>query len=186
MGLQRSRGWDIDRDDWRTFRLDRVADVELTDQYYRVRDLPADTAAQYLDDALHALRHRAAIVFHAGAQQMSDLLTDREGTLEPLVEDRCRYITWVDSFEWLAVSTAILDIEFHIEEPTGFTEYCLALAARLIQACPARDHAIGMTRWLTDHGEVRPAVPDRGLSDRRGSGCPHRERDRRPERGDPG
>lgn len=61
---------------------------------------------------------------------MSDLLTDREGTLEPLVEDRCRYITGVDSFEWLAVSTATIDIEFHIEEPTGFTEYCLALAAR--------------------------------------------------------
>lgn len=97
-------GWDVDRDDWRTFRLDRMTDVETTEQSYWVQNL----------------------------------LTDRDGTLEPLAEHRCRYTTWVDSFEWLAVSTAILDIDFHIEEPTGFIEYCRALAARLI-ACPARD-----------------------------------------------
>ena len=126
--------WDIDRDDWRTFRLDRMTDIETTDQTYRVRDLPADTAAQYLDDGMRAPRHRAVIVFHAGAQQMSDLLTNHDGTLEALAERRCRYTTWVDSFEWLAVSTAILDVDFEIEEPTGFAEYAATLAARLHRA----------------------------------------------------
>lgn len=130
--------WDTDRGDWRTFRLDRITDVEATQQTYRVQDLPAETATQYLDDGMNAPRHRAVLVFHAGAQQMSDLLTNRDGTLEPLTEQRCRYTTWVDSFEWLAVSTVILDVDFHIEEPPGFVAYSAALAKRLSCAGTAR------------------------------------------------
>lgn len=46
----------------------------------------------------------------------------------------CLYTTWVDSYEWLAVSTAILDLDFHVEEPTGFAGYCAELATRLNRA----------------------------------------------------
>jgi predicted DNA-binding transcriptional regulator YafY len=127
-------GWDVDRADWRTFRLDRVTAVEPLPHTYPVRELPAATAADYLDDNARAARHRAVLVFDAGAQQVGDLLTSADGTLEPIGPERCRYTTWVDSFEWLAVTTAILGIDFVVEEPAEFTGYCAALSARLARA----------------------------------------------------
>lgn len=43
--------WDLDRDDWRTFRLDRMTDLLLTGARADARELPADDAAEFV---LHA------------------------------------------------------------------------------------------------------------------------------------
>jgi predicted DNA-binding transcriptional regulator YafY len=127
-------GWDLDRGDWRTFRLDRVAGARTTGERFAPRELPAESAAAYLDAALKAPRHRAVLTFLAPAEQLADRLAHQDGTLEPVGHGRCRYTTWVDSYEWLAVTTAILGVEFHVEEPAGFAEYCGQLSARLGRA----------------------------------------------------
>jgi predicted DNA-binding transcriptional regulator YafY len=132
-------GWDLDRDDWRTFRVDRIGDVTPTGERFTPRDLPAETAADYLDANLKAARHRAVIVFHAPAGRVADVLVGSDGTLEPLDDERCRYTTWVDSFEWLAVTTAILGIDFEIREPAGFVAYCRELRDRLDRAAFSRN-----------------------------------------------
>jgi len=124
-------GWDLDRADWRTFRLDRVTDARTTGERFAPRELPADSAAAYLDARLKAPRHRAVLTFDAPYERMADRLAHRDGTLEPLDDGRCRYTTWVDSFEWLAVTTAILGVDFRVEEPAGFAEYCARLGDRL-------------------------------------------------------
>lgn len=41
--------WDLDRADWRTFRLDRVSDPTPTGVPFAPRELPAESAAAYLD-----------------------------------------------------------------------------------------------------------------------------------------
>jgi predicted DNA-binding transcriptional regulator YafY len=127
-------GWDLDRGDWRTFRLDRVAGARTTGERFTPRELPAESAAAYLDAELKAPRHRAVLTFLAPYQQMLDRLGHRDGTLEPVDDGRSRYTTWVDSFEWLAVTTAILGVEFRVEEPVGFAEYCTQLRDRLGRA----------------------------------------------------
>lgn len=128
--------WDLDREDWRTFRLDRVGDVHPTGERFAPRPLPAASGAAYLDAALKAPRHRAVITFLAPAARVADRLPDRDAELEPLGEDRCRYTTWVDSFEWLAVTTAVTGLEFRAEEPAGFVAYCRELRDRLDRAAP--------------------------------------------------
>jgi predicted DNA-binding transcriptional regulator YafY len=40
--------WDLDRDDWRVFRLDRITAVERRPGVFDRRDLPAATVADYL------------------------------------------------------------------------------------------------------------------------------------------
>jgi len=127
-------GWDLDRGDWRTFRLDRVTDARTTGERFTPRELPAESAADYLDARLKAPRHRAVLTFVAPYREMVDRLAHQDGTLEPIGDDRCRYTTWVDSFEWLAVTTAILGVEFRVEEPAGFAEYCAQLRDRLGRA----------------------------------------------------
>ena len=51
--LLRDRWWylvafDLDRDDWRLFRLDRVADVETVPGTYRLREFPFDSIERWL------------------------------------------------------------------------------------------------------------------------------------------
>ncbi|WP_232665783.1 helix-turn-helix transcriptional regulator [Pseudonocardia sp. TRM90224] len=126
--------WDLDRAEWRTFRLDRMSAARTTGERFEPRELPAATAAEYLDAALKAPRHRAVITFLAPLEQVADRIVDRDGTLEPLDATRCRLTTWVDSFEWLAVTTAVAGIDFRVEEPAGFTGYCRELRDRLDRA----------------------------------------------------
>ncbi len=127
-------GWDLDRGDWRTYRLDRVTGARTTGERFAPRELPAASAAEYLDAALKAPRHRAVLTFLAPVEQLADRLAHQDGRLEPIDDGRCRYTTWVDSFEWLAMSVALLGVEFRVEEPAGFAEYCAQLSGRFGRA----------------------------------------------------
>jgi predicted DNA-binding transcriptional regulator YafY len=127
-------GWDLDRGDWRTYRLDRVTGARTTGERFAPRELPAASAAEYLDAALKAPRHRAVLTFLAPVEQLAGRLAHQDGTLEPIDDDRCRYTTWVDSFEWLAMSVALLGVEFRVEEPAGFAEFCARLSGRFGRA----------------------------------------------------
>ncbi|GAA4209317.1 helix-turn-helix transcriptional regulator [Actinocatenispora rupis] len=51
-------GWDADRDDWRTFRVDRVDDVASTRHRFRRRALPDTDPAAYLARSFASARYR--------------------------------------------------------------------------------------------------------------------------------
>ena len=50
--------WDLRRGDWRTFRVDRITKFFGTRVRFPARDLPAETAAEYVESALGAARAR--------------------------------------------------------------------------------------------------------------------------------
>jgi predicted DNA-binding transcriptional regulator YafY len=126
--------WDLDRLQWRSFRLDRVADAATTGERFRARTLPAESASAYLEEGFNAPRHRAVITFLAPLERVAGRLVDRDGLLEPLPGGHCRYVAAVDSLEWLAVTTLIVGVDFRVQEPAGFTAYCAQLRDRLDRA----------------------------------------------------
>ena len=129
--------WDRDRGDWRTFRLDRIADIAATGTFFEPRPLPAETAAGYLRRELTAGRHRAVVTVEAAATAVADILKFQDCDIESRGPQRCRITTWVDSFEWLVLNLAFLDADFVIEEPPMFRDRCRALAARMERASVA-------------------------------------------------
>ncbi|MBF5001267.1 WYL domain-containing protein [Nocardia sp. BSTN01] len=129
--------WDRDRGDWRTFRLDRIADIAATGTSFEPRPLPAETAAGYLRRELTAGRHRAVVTVAAPAAAVADILKFQDCDIESRGPQRCRITTWVDSFEWLVLNLAFLDADFVIEEPHAFRDRSRALAARLDRAADA-------------------------------------------------
>jgi predicted DNA-binding transcriptional regulator YafY len=126
--------WDLDRLQWRSFRLDRLGRAEMSDERFGPRELPAESASDYLETGFDVARHRAVLVFHAPLEQVAGKLVDRGGSLEPLDDEQCRYTTWVDSYEWLAVSTMVMGVGFRVEEPPDFVTYCASLRDRLDRA----------------------------------------------------
>lgn len=127
-------GYDRGRDDWRTFRLDRIAEVTPTGLGFRSRALPATSAAAYLDATLREARHRAVVDFDVPVAQVADRLPSLDAELDALPGGGCRLTTWVDSFAWLALRVATLDLEFRIVEPAALVDACAELAARLDRA----------------------------------------------------
>jgi predicted DNA-binding transcriptional regulator YafY len=68
--------WDRDRDDWRTFRLDRLARPQATGGRFVPREIPRGGAAELVADAIGAVpRERVAtVVLDAGLDDLSEVL----------------------------------------------------------------------------------------------------------------
>lgn len=126
--------WDLDRADWRTFRIDRIDEITSGGKRFTPRPLPAESAADYLRGALTAGRHRAVVTIAAPAERVADILRFQDCDIETLAADRCRVITWIDSFEWLILNLAFLDADFVIEQPAEFRDRSRTLAERLSRA----------------------------------------------------
>ncbi|WP_228539462.1 YafY family protein [Nocardia sp. XZ_19_385] len=126
--------WDLGRDDWRTFRLDRVDEIAPAASYFTPRPLPARSGTEYLRAGLSAAHHRAVVTVAAPAATVADVLKFRDCEIESLGPDRSRLITRVDSFEWLILQVGLIGADFVIEEPAEFRDRAVELADRLHRA----------------------------------------------------
>ncbi len=125
-------GWDVDRRDWRTFRVDRLSSPAVTGMTFVPRDLPTGDAAAFVARALHATvaGHRAVVTLHAPLEVVADRLGPHHGLLEPVDERTCLLRTAADSLEWLALSIGMLGVDFEIHEPPELIDHVRALTER--------------------------------------------------------
>jgi predicted DNA-binding transcriptional regulator YafY len=127
--------WDCGREDWRTFRVDRIARVQ-PGRRFQPRELPAKDAATYVSQSLSARpnRYEARLTLHTSAEEMAKRLPRWAGPFEPLGEDRCEYRTGDDNLEWLAARIAMLGVDFEVHEPPELIAHLQALAERFTRA----------------------------------------------------
>ena len=145
-------GWDRGREDWRTFRLDRLRGPAATGTRFAARELPARDAAAYVEQSLAGARSRyeARVTVHASAEEIAARLPWVAGGIEPLDAHRCEYRASDDDLEWLAIRIAMLGAEVEVHEPPQLVAQLEALAGRLRRA----------TRAVS--GRSRPARPAPG------------------------
>ncbi|WP_113698765.1 helix-turn-helix transcriptional regulator [Nonomuraea lactucae] len=128
-------GWDLDRSDWRVFRIDRVRGLARTGVRHSPRELPAGTALAYLRQGLNRERRRVRLAVRAEPHEVADALKYQDAQIQR-VDDRETHVTvWLDSWEWLVLNLAFLDADFSIVEPSDMREECSAFARRLLAAC---------------------------------------------------
>lgn len=133
-------GWDADREDWRTFRIDRITAPHLTGRRFEARRLPARDAAAYVagdrrDWGTPTLRVR--ITFDAPAARVAGRLGDSPGEIEPLDPRTCAMdAERDDSMEWFAARLVALGCEFRVHGPAELTTQVRALATRAAAAVP--------------------------------------------------
>lgn len=65
--------WDVDREDWRTFRVDRLSPRTPTGPRFTPRAAPAADLARYTTEGITTAvyRHRARLTVHAPAEEVS-------------------------------------------------------------------------------------------------------------------
>ena len=76
--------WDVERDDWRTFRVDRIRPRTPTGPRFTPRDLPDDDVAAYVSGRVSAAawRYRARVTVHAPAEVVAERINPAVGTVE--------------------------------------------------------------------------------------------------------
>ena len=132
--------WDRDRDDWRTFRVDRLARPASTGVRFDARDLPAKDAAAYVTESISATptRYDARVTVNAPADAVRKRIPSYWGTIEPIDEGRCEYRTGDDDLDWLALRIAMVDFEFEVHEPPELVSHLRALSRRVQRATRPR------------------------------------------------
>ena len=128
--------WDLDRGDWRTFRVDRIERAPTTDRRFVPRDPPAKDMVAYVSRGVSAVRdrHQASIVLHAPLEEVSDRVPPAYGTLEALDANRCLLRTGSDWLAGLAVYVADIGVDFEVLEPPELIDQVRRLADRFGRA----------------------------------------------------
>jgi predicted DNA-binding transcriptional regulator YafY len=132
-------GWDRDRVDWRTYRLDRMTPRSPTGPRFAPRELPDDRGfAAYASWAVSTARHRyqARITLHVPLAVAAEKVPPTSGLLESLDEHSCLLHTGSDSLDGLAVHVGVLGFDFEVHSPPELVEHVRELAARLTRATP--------------------------------------------------
>jgi predicted DNA-binding transcriptional regulator YafY len=127
--------WDCDRDDWRTFRVDRLEGAAPAGARFAARTLPGDDPAAYVAANLSHTpsRHQARVTLHAPAATMRRR-PYLWGSVEAIDADTCEYRTSDDSLDWLAMRIGMLGVEFEVHEPLELAERMRGLAQRFERA----------------------------------------------------
>lgn len=115
--------YDLGRFDWRSFRLDRLADPHPTGQRFRPRELPADDAAAFVTASLGATAETLAIeaIVHAPLDQVQTAI-GRWATAEAMDAATTRIHLSADSAEWALFGLAAVDAPFEVLAPPEVVE----------------------------------------------------------------
>jgi predicted DNA-binding transcriptional regulator YafY len=129
-------GWDRGREDWRTFRLDRLSRPAATGIGFTPRPLPARDAATYVEQSIAGAgnRYDAHVTVHAAADELAARIPWIAGSLQPIDSTSCEYRTSDDDLEWLALRIAMLGVEVDVHEPPELIAQLKVLARRLLRA----------------------------------------------------
>jgi predicted DNA-binding transcriptional regulator YafY len=131
--------WDLDRNDWRTFRVDRIEPRTPAGPRFKPRALPPDheIAARVARGVGEATwRFRARVIVKAPASHVRDRLPIPV-EVESLGENRCAFEPGSDNPEMLAVYLGMLGADFTIEDSPELVAALRELTSRYQRAITA-------------------------------------------------
>jgi predicted DNA-binding transcriptional regulator YafY len=128
-------GWDVRREDWRTFRLDRLTEPRLGGVRFRPRPLPAESAASFVAASISAMPvpFEATVVASGPEADVRALIRYADARVESVDAATTRVLIRSESRAWLTTVVALLAAEYEvaIEEPGDLVPEVKQLAGRL-------------------------------------------------------
>ncbi|MDL4815115.1 helix-turn-helix transcriptional regulator [Actinomadura opuntiae] len=140
---------DVDRSDWRTFRLDRMRDVTATTWHFPPGEHPDPVAYVQRAVAEAPYRYLARVRLHAPSDRVRELVPPQVGRVEDDRDGWCVLAVAADDLEWIAVHVSRLGFETQVLEPPEL-----------------RDAAARLARRLAAMAEVTPGRSGTGAADR--------------------
>ncbi|WP_443063734.1 YafY family transcriptional regulator [Streptomyces sp. NBC_00659] len=128
--------WDVDRDDWRTFRADRITPRPPHGPRFTPRTPPAENLAEYVSKGVStgAYATNAVVRLLVPLEQAAARISPSAGTLEALGKDSCLLRTGAPSLDVMVIHVMMTGFEFEILEPAELGDAMRAARDRLSRA----------------------------------------------------
>ncbi|MGW1716793.1 helix-turn-helix transcriptional regulator [Streptomyces sp. NPDC002156] len=138
--------WDVDRADWRTFRVDRITPKPPHGPRFAPRKPPADDLAAYVSQGVstRAYASHAVVRLLVPLAEAAERISPSAGTLEPDGEEACVLRTGAASLDVMVVHIMLTGFDFEVLEPRELVDVIRTARDRLSRAV------------------ARPAVTERG------------------------
>jgi len=127
--------FDVERQDWRTFRVDRIDSPPSAGQRFRPRTPPDDVAA-YVSQSVSSApyRYQARILMHAPIEVVADRASPTASRLEAVDQHSCLLYAGSNSLDTLALYVALKGVDFEVLDPPELVDHMRVLADRLHRA----------------------------------------------------
>ena len=111
--------WDRDREDWRTFRVDRMKPKFPAGPKFPPRALPDEDLARYVSDRVSAAPWRIAaqITVHAPAAIVAERIPSYFGTIQSVDTETCVLSSGNDNAEMFAAYLGMIGFDFTVTSP---------------------------------------------------------------------
>jgi predicted DNA-binding transcriptional regulator YafY len=116
--------YDLARHDWRSFRLDRLAEPRSTGARFRTRELPTADAAEFVRAGIDA-RHTSYAVealIRAPASTVREQV-GRWATVEDTGDGQCVLRMTSDSLDWPTMALGAVGAEFEVRSPPELVDH---------------------------------------------------------------
>jgi predicted DNA-binding transcriptional regulator YafY len=127
--------FDLTRNDWRSFRLDRLDAPVRTGARFRPRELPAEDAAAFVRAGIKGAptRYTIKVLIHAPAEKVRAML-DQWGTVEHLDGERCLLLMSSNTLDWPTFALGSVGAEFEVLTPPELLDHVREWGERLNRA----------------------------------------------------
>lgn len=109
--------WDLDREDWRVFRTDRIAALRIRTSTFELRPMPNETALDLVKRGVNRHSREAVFVVAAPVAEVTDMLPYEALAFEPLSPRRTRVRLHCESWQWLLLALSHLTADYEVEAP---------------------------------------------------------------------
>ena len=131
--------YDLQRLDWRSFRLDRLEQPRNTGARFAPRPLPAKDAAAFVRAGIAnipGLSHSIEVLIHAPAAAVRGSV-GQWATIEEVDADRCLLRMTVDNLNWTALTLGTVGADFEVVKPPELLAQLREWADRFSRATDA-------------------------------------------------
>ena len=127
--------WDLDRGDWRSFRVDRLAAPALTGARFRPREIPGGDFVAWIRDRLAVVPNRWAVsvLIHSAPERVRSV-AGHWATVEDVSPDRCRLRMSVDDLGWPVMLLGLIGADFTVESPDELRDRARTVGEALLRS----------------------------------------------------
>ena len=114
--------YDRDRQDWRSFRVDRISEPRTSGQVFRPRQLPADDALSFVQAGIRRMPQKYAVRVVLDADREAVAASFERWATVTGTSQRAVLEMNVDSLDWPLFLLASIDADFTVESPPELAE----------------------------------------------------------------
>ncbi|MBL7259452.1 helix-turn-helix transcriptional regulator [Paractinoplanes lichenicola] len=123
--------FDLGRDDWRTFRVDRMS--EISEKSWRFRPREAPDAAEFVQESVSSrvYRYQARFLVRARAETIRALIPASAAVVRARTDTTCEVLSGAADLDFILMHMVLLGHDFEVLDPPELRGRCAVLADRL-------------------------------------------------------